>query len=198
MDQEMMNKSMRVSDARCALMVLIDKNERPYKAATQKFNNDLVEQWYEQVLKKICDREGMIKAGQVMLEWQTFYDGKTTSRIIHELNEGTIERPSKKCVDHWVKIFTEYDVSGLMKLGQPAVGLGWRTVVTETFLRNAQDKWDIIYSKSNDPLEWRKLANDNPKLWNSEHVSPFWGDEILDDVNTKVATVLSSRIEPRQ
>lgn len=195
---DIMGTPIRVIDAASMMRRPIHANERPYTRAVLKSNNRLVDQWEEQVLKKICGSSGTIAAGQVFSEWMYFYTGKTIKKFIENLNAGLITRPTKEAVDKWVDVFTACNVKQLIDMGQPLVGYGWKLIKDETYIRDQLSKWETIYSKTDDPLQWRKIANDHPKLWNMDGESPFWGPEDFAEIKEKVMTILSITIQPSQ
>lgn len=197
-NMDIMNTPIRVSDAATMMRRPIAPNERPYTRTVLKSNNRLVDEWEETVLKKICSSNGTVISGQVFSEWYYFYTGKTIKGFIESLNNGLIARPSEEAVTKWVDIFTTYNVKKLTDLGQPLVGYGWKLIRDETFIRDQLLKWENIYSKTEDPLQWRKLANNFPKLWNMDGESPFWGPDDYVDINEKVMTFLSISIRPSQ
>ena len=174
----------------------ITPNMPPYNKAIVRHNNSLIDKWYDMVLTKICSKDGMLKSGQVWYEWQYFYVGETITQFVTNLESGIVCRPSEKSIEFWVKIFTDKSVKELAQMGVPLVGHGWKLIVDETFIRGYLAKWDKIYSKTKDPLEWRTLGNDNPKLWNMDHESPFWSEKEIKNIYEKVMTVLKTPIAP--
>lgn len=188
----------RIFDAASMLRKLVDPNERPYNKTVIKSNNRIVDEWFEQVLKKICGQSGTILAGQMWCEWQYFYAGKTIKKFMDGLENGSVCRPSEKSIEYWVKVFTESNVKQLIDLGSQLIGHGWKLIVDESFIRSQLAKWEKIYSQSDDPLVWRKLANDNPKLWNVNGDSPFWGPDDFVKICEKVSPILKISISPSQ
>lgn len=195
---DIMSHPIRVTDAAMMMRRPINPNEKPYTKTVLKSNNRLVDEWEEKVLRKICGSGGTVISGQVFSEWYYFYTGKTIKQFIDHLDDGLIVRPSQEAVNKWVDIFTSYTVKKLTDLGQPLVGYGWKLIRDETFIRDQISKWEKVYSHSDDPLEWRKLANDHPRLWNMDGESPFWGPDDLVQISEKVITVLSITIQPSQ
>jgi hypothetical protein len=195
---DMMNIPIRIGDAASMMRKAVPPNERPYTRTVLKFNNKLVDEWEEKVLRKICGSSGTILAGQVFSEWHYFYNGKTIKSFINGLNDGIISRPAEKAVEYWVDVFTRFSVKQLTDLGSPLVGYGWKLIIDETYIREQLNKWDKIYCLSDDPLQWRKLANDHPKLWNIDGESPFWGPDDFVNISEKVLTFLKTPIAPSQ
>lgn len=152
------NTPIRISDAASMLRRQIDPNERPYTKTVLKLNNSLVDEWYETILKNICDTKGCIRAGQMWYEWQYFYIGKTIKQFVESIENGLVMRPDKKAVDYWVKTLKESSVKTLSNMGSPLVGYGWKLIVDETFIRSYLDKWDKIYSVADNPLTWEKTS----------------------------------------
>jgi hypothetical protein len=187
---------MRITDATSMLRRVVSRNEKPFIAAVYKFNNSLIDEWETVVLKKISDSKGCIRAGQVWAEWNYFYDGKYLPTLIEGINAGTIVRPPADAVKYWVDIFTRLEVEELVAMHAANIGHGWKLIMDETFVRTVLEKWDLIYSKSTDPLEWRKLANENPKFWKQEQQSPFWSIDELPDILEKIKTILGAPIVP--
>ena len=78
---DMLNQPIRISDAASMLRHCISPNERPYKASVMRENNKLIDEWHDKVLKTICDKRGMVRAGQVYPEWEYFYNGKMLKKF---------------------------------------------------------------------------------------------------------------------
>lgn len=195
-DKEGLNKPMKIIDAASMLRRKLEENERPFMLVVLKNNNKLVDEWYEEVLKKTCNRDLTIKAGQVHGEWEYFYNGKIIKNFIDNINDGYIIRPDEKAVKHWVYVFTHYTMEKLIELGSNCVGYGWKLISDELYIKRTLERWEKIYSKSDDPLEWRKLANNYPKLWNLDGENPYWDRETLDNITQKVMTILKTPIQP--
>ena len=184
----------RITDAASMLRRPINPNERPYTQAVYLKNNKLVDEWYEQVLQKIADKKCEIRAGQVWGEWQFFYHGKILPQFMKAFEDGKVCRPDSVAVEYWVDTFTKKSIEELAEMGPALVGHGWKRVCDESFIRGSVAKWEKVYSLTNDPLKWRKLAHETPSLWNAENDSPFWGREEIQDVTQKVVTVLKTTI----
>jgi len=185
-----------ISDASTMLKKQLFSNERPYTAAVIKSNNALVSEWHEKVLKKICNKKSAIQAQNVWPEWQYFYVGKTLPQFIEALNNGFVMRASERVIDYWTDIFKNCSIEELIGMGAPLVGYGWKIINDENYIQKCLDRWEFVYSKSDDPLQWRKLANSYPRLWSSEAASIYWSPEELQEITEKVQTVLKIAITP--
>ena len=194
---DMMMKPMKISDAASMFRVMIKKNERPYIVGVQKYNNSLVDEWHDVILKKICNKEACIRAGSVWGEWNFFYDGKVIMSFMEAYNKNLIARPQKETVEHWVKIFTDSSIEELVKMGPTLVGHAWKMIIDEGFILKCLEKWEKVYSGSNDPLVWREKAHKNPKLWSAAYDSAFWDEEEYNDIYQKIMTVLKVLVNPQ-
>ena len=120
---------------------------------------------------------------------------KCLKNFINHLSKGLISRPDKLIVDNWVKIFTECTIDELNALGSPLVGYAWKLLADETYIRKSLERWELVYSQTDDPEEWRKLANNHPKLWNADHENPFWGASKVEEITQKVMAILQTPIQ---
>ncbi len=196
MEHNPANSPIRISDACMMFRKEIQKNERPYTASVLKENNALVDEWYNTVLKKICNRQGQIMAGQVWIEWNYFYDGKTIPTFVKAIEDGHIPTPLASEVQYWKTLFEEKSISELIQLGAPTIGHGWKLILSDMYTKKMMEKWDKVYKECDDPLIWRKKGNDFPKLWSqdSDFVFVGWDAETSKDVAEKVGTILHNPI----
>lgn len=196
MEGQLGHNPIRVIDASSMFRREIDPNERPYTAAVLKANNKIVDEWESSVLKKICNEKGMIRDGQIFGEWQSFYTGKFIYKFMQQLNEGLIFRPTETVIEYWKKVFFSFKIEELMELGAPVVSHGWKMIIDENFTVDLIKKWEAVYSKSNDPLVWRKLNGENPKLWSEEATNHFWDSQTYKEIHARVMTVIKTPIIP--
>jgi hypothetical protein len=195
--QNMFNNPMRVSDCASLMRVTIANNERPYTKTVLKYNNKLVDEWEEQVLKKVCNNKGCVRAGEVWQLWQVYHDGKTIPQLIKLLESGNVSKPAPEVVKYWISVFETYTLEQLIELGPMAVGFGFKLLIDETFISSCLEKWNLVYKDNTDPLKWRELANDNPKLWAEGKLS-FWSEDQNKEILQKIETILGHPIKPAQ
>lgn len=195
MENQMLNNPIRISDAASLLRREISDNERPYIKAVLKHNNALVDEWYNKVLKQIADNKGCVKSGQVTTEWHYFYDGKTITKFIEHLELGLVSRPSPQLLEFWKSTFEKSSVKELMELGVPLVGHGWKIILDEMFISTQLDKWEKVYKGSNDPLIWRKNANDHAILWSINNQYSFWSQEQTSKIAEKIMSVVKTPVK---
>lgn len=196
-DFDMAKKPMKISDITGMLKRQISPNERPYIASIIKNNNTIVDEWNNKVLKNICTPEGCIPAGQAMVEWNYFYQGKITKHYILLLNEKLIPIYDEATIKKWIEIFETKTVVELSEMGQVAVSLGWKLISDDEYRKKCVEMWDKIYSKSADPMVWRKEANNHPKLWSSEFIYSFWTTDVFQDVYSKYQAAMNCQIQPQ-
>lgn len=192
---EMMQMPMRISDAASMLRRTIPKNDPPYQAEVKKLNNRRVDEWYERVLLKIADKNACVPAGRVNGCLQYFLEGKELERY-QKYKHQMVQYP-EEMVKFWIDIFMKSTIAELHEIGSGVIGNGWNII--KGALRNhfAEEKWKVVYSHSEDPLQWDKLANDNPNVMNGRPVPFGLRLEDLRDMETKVRAILELPIEPR-
>lgn len=195
MENQMLNNPIRISDAASLLRREISENERPYVQAVLKHNNSLVDEWYNKVLKQIADNKGCIKSAQATTEWHYFYDGKTLTKFIEHFEKGLVARPAPDLLEFWKSTFENLSVGELMDMGVPLVSHGWKIILDEMFISTQLDKWEKVYKGSNDPLIWRKKANDHAILWSINNQYSFWSKEQTTKIAEKVMSVVKTPIK---
>lgn len=196
-DFDMTKKPIKITDIVGMLKRQISANERPYVALIIKNNNEIIDEFHNKVLKCICTLEGTVPAGQAMVEWNYFYQGKITKYYIELLNNNLIPSYDETIIKKWIEIFTTKTVVELSEMGQVVVSLGWKLISDDEYRKKCVEMWEKIYSKSDDPMVWRKEANNHPKLWSSEFIYSFWTTEVFQDVYQKYNVVMNVQIQPQ-
>lgn len=192
---EMMNSPMKIRDAATMYRRPVSKNEPPYDAEIKRLNNRLVDEWYEKVLMKIADSNACVPAGRITACMNYFLEGKEV--IGHQKHKDFLMKYSKEQVEYWIKFLTNATISDMRDAGTGVVAAGWsiiKSAIRDHFL---EEKWENIYSKSEDPLEWDKMANNNPRIMNPKRFPFGLTKETLDDINEKVRSFLIHPIEPK-
>lgn len=194
MDLSMMNLPMKISDAASMCRRPIAKNDPPYETEVKKLNNRSVDEWYERVLMKIADGNASVQAGRVYGCLTYFLEGKEA--VSHQrYKEHLIEYPEEK-VMYWIKFFVNASMRDLHEAGTGVVASGWSIIKGAVRNYFVNEKWKIVYSQSEDPCAWDKLANDHPHVMNGRPLPFGLTTEILDDMNTKISVLLRNPIEP--
>lgn len=194
--EEAHRKPMYIIDASSMFKRKISPNEKPFEKTVMERNNKKVQDWHDRVLKEICDSKGKVIAGRVVSEWQFFDDAEKVTKFHKAIEAGKIKRLSKEIVDYWVNVLRKSSVEDMLDLGVEVIGYGWRVIQDEIFAKKIIDKWERVYGKSDDPLEWRDLANSNSHLWNIDFDNPFWDEEENEVINEKLKAVLGIKVKP--
>jgi hypothetical protein len=191
--QQLYNAPISVSDACSMLRRKIGRNEPPYTQTIVKLNNQLVDEWEQTVLRKTCNSKCQVIATKVERSWAIFHEGKVmpSARKIMEL----VPRPTKEQLQFWLDFFEKSSIEDLHKLGAGAVSCGWQLVLGELKFWYIEQKYEQIYSKSDDPLEWEKIAIKHGQLFEGK-LFPFWNEELFKEICEKIQAILSITIEP--
>ena len=195
---EMLNTPMKISDVASMLRKKVEPNGRPYSNICIKKNNELVDGFYANVLKKICDKNGCVPAGNVYQEWKWFFDGFEITRVIKNMEKGLIVRGEPELIEKWSNIFSKLAVDEMFDMGKESLSEGWNILRSEARLKLCIEKWDAVYSLSTDPLDWRKLGNNNPKLWDDNRSAYGWDEDVERDVIQKMSSITSTNISFQQ
>lgn len=190
----MMNAPIRASDAANMFRTKVDRNERPLEKTVLTRNNALVDRWYKEVLIKIADGEGCLPVLRVNGCFEYFFEGLETIQI--QKHKDHMPKYSEEDVRYWVRFFLDNDMDAIHEAGITVVSAGWSTIIGGLRNHFAQRRWDAVYSKTTDPLEWDKLANNNPHLMNSRPLPFDLTEEEMKDMEQKVKAVLGNRIQP--
>ncbi len=191
-----MNAPVLVTDCAAMYRRRIKGNTPPYDATVLKLNNALVDEWETQVLQKLADKNGRVPASKVHFTWSVFAEGKELwTRQEHLLY---IPEIPDSTANYWVTFFKEKSVEQLHATSMGLVYYGWTlftTAIRQYFIR---EKWEKIYSKSKDPLEWIKVANSFGPLMNQTKLPFDTTKEMYDEMYEKFAAVMRYRIEPER
>lgn len=182
------------SDAAGMLRVRVPKNGREYEKAVMTQNNYLVDDWKENVLDKMTTNR-KIACASVWPSWCLYLEGKTCIKVMEMLQAGLIQEPPEKAVGFWKELFETSSIEDLHALGSGTVSSGWTIIQTYFKLWYAQQKYEALFSHSDDPLYWEKNKGSCAALLNGE-VLPFWDKETFQDVSDKIRTILQIQVQP--
>ena len=191
--QDFMNQPIDVEDACSMYRVKIQKNERPWSEVVLRLNNAKVDDWKNSLLKKIAIN-GKIPASKVHVLWTLYEEGFETKKSITQ--NKTLFLPNYDLVMRWKEEFETKSIEDLYHYGPNIIATAWMNVCLYIRLSVYKEKWEKIYSLSDDPVRWYEEANKHFKLFNEEF-NPFWDQEKYLDVFKKVNTILTLRIHPR-
>lgn len=185
-----------VSDATSMLKKNISKNERPLTKTVQELNNEKVDTWKEKVLDNLSDENGRVPSGKIWDYWSTYDEGLEILSY-HKLHEqGVITDFPEEVVSFWIDAFKNLNVEELYEIGTGAVMYGWSVIDLTIKLWLTKKKYEVLYSKSDDPLYWEKHRNDYSEIVDGKQL-PFWNHDILRDVTQKVGVILQNVVRPQ-
>lgn len=182
-----------IGDACSMLRRKIPKNERPYTQAVLQMNNKKVDEWKDKLLRKLAGTTGTVPASKVFPAWQIYEEGLDITKMIQ--NKEHMQFPDEKVVMYWKDIFENCDIDKLYDYGTGIIGFNYMTVMNYIRVWCAQEKWNRVFSKSDDPEDWYRDAQSHRKLFNGEEL-PFWDKEKMAEICQKISTILSLRVEP--
>lgn len=185
----------KTSDAASMLRQKIRKNERPYTAVVIKLNNRLVDEWKKTLLDRLADHKGTIRTLKVWQSWGIFYEGKTVQKVIALRDSGFLPKTDRVAIDYWINFFEKSTIEKLHEYGHGTVSFGWLLLQNEIRLWCADEKWEKIYSKSDDPYDWYQESFKHPDLVQGKSL-PFWDMDKLKEIEERMATVLHVQVEP--
>lgn len=199
MSEMMLNSPIRIGDAATMLRKRIPANEKPYTAEVLRQNNARVDEWQRSVLRKIANLDGCIPAGRVEGCLRYFIEGKeiyaikkfrdTYGEHLPEVDEATVK--------FWIDFIKKSSITDLYQTGGYVLTQGWGIIQNAITLHFSRRKWEEVYSQSDDPATWDKLANDHPHAMNNKQF-PFGLDgDTLNDMRDKVMAVLRTPIQPQ-
>ena len=193
--ENMLNEPIAIADAASLLRHQIRKNEKAYEAVLMKMNNNLVDRWYEEVLTKIADKSGRIPCGKVWPSWLVFLEGVYIGEYVKNLDK----RPqiTEEQIKWWLNFFTKATIEDLHVTGAPLVGEGWALLTMAIRHYFVREKWDKIYSKSNDPRVWDRLANENIGLSQGRPLPYNIDPDDWKDTAERVETFFKVQVKPR-
>lgn len=191
----MMNAPIRASDAANMFRTKVAKNERPLESVVLKQNNELVDRWFKEVLFKVADSEGYVPVLRVNSCFEYFFEGLEATQL--QIYKDHMPTYTEENIRFWIRFFLDNDISFIHKAGMTVVSAGWSTITGGLRNHFAQRRWEVVYSQTKDPLEWDKIANDNPHLMNGRPLPFDLTEENLKDMEEKVRAVLGNRIQPR-
>lgn len=168
----MMNSKMNISDATSMYRAPVPPNSRPYDAEVIKHNNRQVDKWQTSMLAKMGDNNSKIQAARVHPSWLIFAEGSDAQKF-HELYaQGRFPAISDETVYYWIDVFSNSTIEQLTEIGFSSLQMGWQTILSGCKLHIANEKWEKIFSESQDPMVWSRNGNHHNKLLKGETM-PF-------------------------
>jgi hypothetical protein len=193
-DEMMSMNPMKISDATAQLRRKISSNERPNEAKIIALNNALVDRWEETVLRP-NSKNGSLPAGSIHPYLVTFLEGRDV-RKFSEYRSHLVEYPEDK-VMYWADFLTNASMEDLQEMGPAVVSSAWGIIFNAVTHYTASRKWEEVYSQSEDPAKWARIAADHQQVIRGE-VFPFGlTKDRLMEIEAKVMALLKTPIEPK-
>lgn len=191
----MMNAPMPISEVANKFRRPVARNERPLEKAVHTRNNALVDRWYKEVLVPLADPSGNIQVLRVNKCFEYFFEGLETTQM--QKFKDHMPQYRDEDVLFWINFFVTSEIEVIHEAGIAAVSAGWQVIIGALRNHFAQRRWDKIYSTTTVPIEWDKLANDNPHLMHSRPFPFDLTEDKMKDMEEKVRVVLGNPIQPK-
>lgn len=193
-DEMMAMTPMKCSDAVAQLKRKVSPNERPYEKETIELNNALVDTWDRTVLTP-NSKKGKLPAGSIHPHLVSFLVGRDIKSFM-QYRSMLVEYPEEK-VMFWINLFKNASIKDLHAMGPAVVSMGWGLIFNAISSYSASLKYEKIYSKTDDPAQWAKIAADNQQVFRGD-LLPFGLDqETMLEMEAKVMAILKISIEPK-
>lgn len=188
------NLPITTSDAAGMLRVRIPRNGRPYDCSVMKLNNARVDEWKENVLDKMSSNR-KVPAGIVWESWKLFDEGQSTLKLMEMIKCGAVPEVPEKVVEFWKTFFENSTVEEMHEYGSGTISTGWQLLTLHIKLWYVKEKYNALFSQSDDPLHWEKNHHKHTPILRGE-VLPFWDKETFKEISEKVRTILQIQVQP--
>lgn len=194
---------MSIDTARDMFLQKIGPNCPPYAVECITFNNDFVKRWHA-VLERVVSTSGGSSTGKKELHTERmekimeyFIEGEAIKSYMRLRREGCFFTPKPEQLEKWKIMMVQSSITELKTLGSSVVGIIWGLI--RDYIRDYVMclKWENVYSQSEDPVEWEKLAIQNKKLFEGECL-PFWTKEKYTEIQEKVLFAIKLSVNPLQ
>lgn len=192
-DQVSSAAPIRVSDAAAMFRRKIGPNTRPYDNAVIKNNNKMIDDWEERVLKRIANK-GVVKSSDVWSSWMIYYEGYVISKLIPLMEAGLITGESEETLE-FCKTLLKKPIEELCTYGNAIVLRCWQILQHELKMIIAEQKYNLVFSQSDDPVEWYRMSKEHQDLF-AGRIFPFWSQDEFDDVSQKIAPIVNFAVKP--
>lgn len=149
-----------ISDASSMFREKISDSMPPFKKEVIKKNNDLVDEWYEKVLKKICGNNCKLPSLRVCSSLQIFEQGKLINKYmkIRSLLEKSLLTEQE--LKSYVSILENKSIEELYaEFGPFCIRVMFSLIVDTITDIFSLESYNKVYSRTEDVLQWEKLMN---------------------------------------
>lgn len=161
-------------------------NEKMYVYQTMMLNNEKYKDFEELVLKQHADENGKIICKKAAFLWIVYDDSREVIRYNKHGSKLRVVDPEK--AKFWIREFEEKSIDELYEYGTNTISSAYGIVID--FFREwiIEQKYERIYSQSNDYEKWFELAEQNKDLIEGREV-PF----DIQMVKEKATTLINVR-----
>jgi len=188
------NAPISTEDAASMLRKAVPRNERPDTATVIRLNNKRVDDWKKNVLDEMSSSR-KIPAGRVWESWKLYDEGKNIEQLQKLKEIGVLPDIPASTVEFWKNLLENSSVEELHAYGSGTIAMGWNIIQTYIKTWFANQKWEKLFSQSDDPLFWEKNHHSHNQLLRGE-VLPLWDKETFLDINHKVSIILNIQVNP--
>lgn len=174
-------------NAATMLKKTVKENEKPYDKAVKQANNALVERWRKEVLNVLADNKGNVKCGIVWESWQRFSEGFNIRSLVEM--KPYLVRYDEDQLNFWIEFFRDLTVKEIASYGAGVSDLGWFFLSNEVRIRMSEKKWEEVYSKSENPLDWERSNSQERSVLRGE-IFPILDSFTMKRMEEKVRAVL--------
>jgi hypothetical protein len=192
MDEMMLAQPIRITDAASMMRRKIPKNEKPFTAEVLRCVNREVDEWYNRVLLHIADGGGCIQAGRVEGCLRYFLEGKQA--ISYQKYKANMIQYPEEMVMFWIEKIRDSSITELFEMGPYILSQAWQIIYTSIVNHFAEKKWEVVYSLSDNPATWDKLANANPHTMNHRPMPFGLSEDTIRELREKIDTVLKNPV----
>lgn len=189
------NYPIRVSDLANMFRKKVTINGRPMDTAVIKLNNEKVDDWYENVLMKIADSNGMIPTGRVGDCARFYMEGLELTEC--QKYKSNVVRTSEAQAKFWLEFLDTNSIETIYAAGTSVVTRGWSCI--NGYMRDyfGDQRWEKVYSQTTDPYEWDSRANDEPHLMHGRPLPFGLSIETFTEIAEKVNVIQTCCIGPK-
>lgn len=183
----------------------ISENEKPYKAALIKKNNELVDEWNENVLAKIADDRDAVQALKVTRSFTCYSEARELSKLLNPIDADTefsylyyIPKISDEITTFWRTQLAK-SIPEIHNIGVFPITVGWQVLKNAVQQYFATQKWERVYGKFSDPvLREVDLYKNHLDLATGKPLPFDMTEDVVKSIVQKIQTVTNIRISTDQ
>ncbi|HMP29340.1 MAG TPA: hypothetical protein PKD85_07055 [Saprospiraceae bacterium] len=189
------NYPIRIADLANMFRKRLTINGRPMDSAVIKLNNEKVDDWYDKVLMKIADSNGMIQTGRVADCARFFMEG--LELVECQKYKKHFIRTTEEQAKYWIEVLNEYKIEDLYTIGPSVITRAWACI--NGYMRDyfGDLRWEKVYSGTTDPFEWDIRANNEPHLMHGRPLPFGLSRETFNEIAEKVSVIQTCCIGPK-